>query len=326
VPTRTGTLDIPGHVVVTGSLAFDNIMDFQGYFKDHIKPDKAHVISISFLVDKLTRQRGGCAANIAYTMALLGEHPRIVAAAGGDFEEYRRYLADLGIDVGGIVVFPEEMTASCFITTDQADCQITAFHVGAMKRAREISLAATAGDGVGFAVVAPDDPEAMLRHCAEARSARLPFLFDPSFQVTNMDGRFLAEASAGAWALAMNDYEFSVFRDKTGKSTEDLLAEHELIVVTYGSEGSKILLRDGGVIDVPGAAAGEVLDPTGAGDAFRGGFVAGLKKGYDLPVCGRMGSVAAVYAIESYGTQSHRYTTEEFYARYRENFGASPLD
>lgn len=315
-----------GPVVVTGSLAFDNIMDFPGLFKDHIKPDKAHVISISFLVDKLTRQRGGCAANIAYSMALLGERPRIVAAAGGDFDAYREYLEDLGIDAGGITIFPDEMTASCFITTDKDDCQITGFYVGAMKRAREISLVEAAGDGVSLAVIAPDDPEAMLRHCAEARAAQLPFLFDPSFQVTNMDGRFLAEASAGAQALAMNDYELTVFREKTGKSLEAMRREHELIIVTYGKDGSELLLSDGGTIKVPGASTRGVVDPTGAGDAFRGGFVAGLRKGLDLPACGRMGSVAAVYAIESYGTQSHTYTLEEFSARYRESFGSWPLD
>lgn len=315
-----------GQVLVTGSLAFDNIMDFPGHFKDHILEDKAHVINISFLVEDLTQQRGGCAANIAYTMALLGERPRIVAAAGRDFEEYRRWLAEQGVDTGGIAIFNDERTACCFITTDKAHCQITGFYPGAMRRAREISLAAAAQDGAAMVVIAPDDPEAMLRHCREARECGLPFLFDPSFQVTALGGEPLAEASEGAAALVMNDYEFSVFQEKTGLSADELRQRHEYLVVTYGERGSEILLRGGETIEIPGARAREVVDPTGAGDAFRGGFVAGLKKGYELPVCGRMGSVAAVYAIESYGTQRHAYTQREFFARYRENFGAAPLD
>jgi adenosine kinase len=315
---------VGGKVVVAGSLAFDNIMDFPGLFKDHILADKAHVINISFLVENLTQQRGGCAGNIAYTMALLGEPPRVVAAAGADFDGYRQWLADRAVDVGGIRVFPEERTASCFITSDRAHCQITGFYPGAMRRAREISLAEAAGDGVSLVVVAPDDPAAMLRHCREARQAGIPVLFDPSFQVTNMDGEFLVEAARGAWALVVNDYEFAVFKEKTGRSEEELRREHPVIVVTYGSRGSEILQGDDAAVEVPAARVREVVDPTGAGDAFRGGLVAGLMQGCDLPAAGRMGSVAAVYCIENYGTQNHAYTREEFLARYRENFGAPP--
>jgi adenosine kinase len=191
-----------------------------------------------------------------------------------------------------------------------------------MKRAREISLAQAAGEGVALVVVAPDDPEAMLRHCREARAAHLPVLFDPSFQVTNMDGDYLRDAAQGAWALVVNDYEFAVLREKTGKTADELRSEHALIVVTYGSEGSEILLPGSAAIPIPAARVGQVVDPTGAGDAFRGGFVAGLRKGYDLAVCGRMGSIAAVYCIEAYGTQNHSYTEEAFFARYRQDFGA----
>lgn len=315
----------PGKILVTGSLAFDNIMDFPGHFKDHILPDKAHVINISFLVEKLSQERGGCAGNIAYTLALLGEPPRVVAAAGGDFDGYRQWLAGHGVDVSAIALFPEERTASCFITSDRAHCQITGFFPGAMRRAREISLAAAAAGGdVALAVVAPDDPEAMLRHCREGRAAGIPVLFDPSFQVTAMDGEYLAEAACDAWALVVNDYEFAVLREKTGKTVEQLRREHALIVVTYGAEGSEILLPEGESLRIEAARVGNVVDPTGAGDAFRGGFVAGLRKGYDLAGCGRMGSVAAVYCIESYGTQNHRYTGEEFFARYRASYGGLP--
>lgn len=313
-------------IIVAGSLAWDNIMDFPGLFKDHIKADKAHVINISFLVDRLTRQRGGCAANIAYTLALLGERPRIVAAAGNDFGDFRQWLVEQGVDVEGIAIHPDEMTATCYITTDQADCQITGFYVGAMPRAREISLREAAGENPGMVIIAPDDPEAMIRHAGECREAGLPFLFDPSFQVTAMEGEPLARASQGAKALFLNDYEFSVFREKTNKTAEQLRAEHEMLVVTYGGKGSEVLLSDGATVEVPAAKVENVVDPTGAGDAFRGGFMAGLQRGYDLGVCGRMGSVAAVYCIENYGTQNHTYSQDEYFTRYRDNFGSAPVD
>ena len=315
-----------GQVVVTGSLAFDNIMDFPGHFKDHILPEKMHVINISFLVDKLTRQRGGCAANIAYTMALLDASPRIVAAAGADFEEFGGWLANEGVDIGGIRTFDDEMTASCYITTDRGNCQITGFYVGAMKRASELSLVEEAGDRAALCFVAPDDPDAMMRHCAEARQAGIPFMFDPSFQVTAMEGDALATASEGAWALVVNDYEFTVLREKTGKTEEQLRADHEVIVVTYGEKGSEILLRDGARHEVPACKANEVIDPTGAGDAFRGGLLAGMQRGFDLTTSARMGSVAAVYCVEVYGTQNQRYTEEEFFGRFKDSFGFSPLD
>lgn len=311
-------------VVVTGSLAYDNIMDFPGEFKDHILPEKAHVINLSFLVEKMQRQRGGCAANIAYTLALLGAEARIVAAAGSDFDGFEEWLGEQGIDTGGILRVSDEITACCYITTDRADCQITGFYVGAMREARNISLAEQAGADAACAVIAPDDPEAMVRHCREARESGLPFLFDPSWQVTAMDGETLAAACEGARGIFVNDYEFTVLQEKTGRTAEDIRARHELVIVTYGKEGSRIFQRDGDTVVVPAAKPKKVVDPTGAGDAFRGAFVAGLIQGRDLGVCGRMGSVAAVYAIESYGTSSHRYSPDEFYARYEDNFGSRP--
>ena len=309
-----------GRVLVTGSLAFDQIMDFPGHFKDHILPEKIHQISISFLVETFKKQRGGCAGNIAYSLALLGERPTIVATAGSDFGEYRQWLIEQGVDVAAIRVHEDEVTASCFITTDRADNQITGFFPGAMRRAKDLSLAAARDDESRLAVIAPDDPEAMLRHCREAREAGLPFVFDPSFQVIALDGEALAGAAQGARAVIVNDYEFAVFREKTGREGEALFELADLWVVTYGEEGSRILLPGGEAIAVPAATAREVVDPTGAGDAYRGGFVAGLLRGAPLPVCGRMGSVAAVYAVECYGTQSHLYTEDEFWSRYRDNF------
>ncbi|MBI3929460.1 MAG: carbohydrate kinase family protein [Armatimonadetes bacterium] len=312
-----------GQILVAGSLAFDHIMSFPGYFKDHILPEKVHMINISFLVDKVEKQRGGCAANIAYTMALLGARPRIVAAAGHDFSEYSAWLAEQGVDVNAIHIVPDEITATCFVTTDRADNQITGFYVGAMARAREISVREVAGPHPAVLVVAPDDPDAMLRHCREAREMGLPVVYDPSFQVTALSGDKLMEGAAGARAMVLNDYEFAVFQEKTGKSRAELLETIELLVVTVGDQGSRIYTRQGAV-EVPSARPRQVVDPTGAGDAYRGGFVTGLVWGADLGECGRMGSVAAAYAIENYGTQNHHYGTEQFAARYQENFGARP--
>jgi len=310
-----------GNILVTGSLAYDYIMDFPGQFKDHILPDKLHCINISFLVDKLKKQRGGCAANIAYTMALLGERPRIVAAAGRDFTEYSAWLEEQGVDVSAILRAEDEVTATCFITSDRADNQITGFYVGAMARAREISLKAQAGPSPQICVIAPDDPDAMLRHAEECREAKIPFIYDPSFQVTAMEGARLWQGAQGARGLVLNDYEFAVFQEKTGKSEDEILAEVELLVVTLGEKGSRIRTRTGEVTEIPSAKIREVVDPTGAGDAFRGGLVSGLVRGLPLDICGRLGSVASAFVVERYGTQNHAYTREEFQARYELNFG-----
>lgn len=310
------------HVLVTGSLAFDQIMDFPGKFQDHILPDKLHMINISFLVEDRRVQRGGCAANIAYGLSLLGERARIVAAAGHDFDEYRAYLEELGVDVSGIRIYEDEPTSACFITTDRADNQIVGFHPGAMARARELSLKeAAAGREPAYAVVAPDDPEAIVRHCREAKEATVPLVFDPSFQVVALDGDALRESADGAEMVLVNDYEYAVFQDKTGLGELELLELAPVWVVTLGEKGSRILVRGGERIEVPAAPAREVVDPTGAGDAYRAGFVAGLLRGLDLATCGRMGSVSAVHAVESYGTQAHHFTRDEFARRYRESFG-----
>lgn len=315
-----------GNILVTGSLAFDYIMDFPGQFKDHILPDKLHCINISFLVDKLKKQRGGCAANIAYTLALLGEKPRIVAAAGRDFQEYGAWLSEQGVDVSAIYTVEDEVTATCFITTDKSDNQITGFYVGAMKSAREISLKKKAGPNPQYVVVAPDDPEAMVRHCREAREAGIKLLYDPSFQVTAMDGVKLLEGAQGAYALILNDYEFAVFCEKTGKTAEQLLETVEMVIVTLGEQGSRIERKGQPVVEIPSAKVKDVVDPTGAGDAFRGGFVAGLMRGLPLEVCGRMGSVASAFVVEKYGTQMHHYSAREFQARYEENFGKPAVE
>ena len=308
-------------VVVAGSLAFDNIMDFPGEFKDHILPEKLHVINISFLIPELKRQRGGCAGNIAYTLSLLGQPSRIVASAGWDFADYGDFLRVHDIDVAAIRVHDDVATASCFITTDRTGSQITGFHVGAMARAGELSLGELAGDRAACVVVAPDEPRAMVRHCREAVAAGLDCWFDPSFQVTAMDGETLARAARGVRGLFVNDYEHSVFQEKTGYRGDAIFELVEIAVVTLGKEGSWIRTRDGLELEVAAAELDELVDPTGAGDAYRGGFLAGRMQRRDLATCARMGSVAASWCIESYGTQNHRYAVEAFAERYRAAYG-----
>jgi adenosine kinase len=325
VTSQTLSVRPDGQVIVTGSLAFDQIMVFPGNFKDHILTDKLHAINISFLVSEMRKQRGGCAGNIAYTVALLGGDARIVGAAGRDFDEYRQWLVERGVDVGGVRIFDNEITASCHITTDQADNQITGFFVGAMQFAGQLSLKELAGDRPAVAIVAPDDPSAMSRHCQEARESGLPFLFDPSFQVTAMEGEDLAKASQGAAILVMNDYEHAVFEKKTGKTGNAIFELTQMLIVTLGGEGSKIILPDA-EISIPVAKVDDFLDPTGAGDSYRAGFTTGVIKGWDLEVCGRMGSVASAFVVEQNGTQNHSYSKQDFAERYATNFGPLPGD
>jgi|CXWL01.1.fsa_nt_gi adenosine kinase len=323
--TQTTSTAAP-RIAISGSLAYDHIMDFPGNFKDHILPDKMHVINLSFLVGELRKQRGGCAANIAYTLALLDTPSAIIATAGGDFDSYRHWLDGHGVDTSRIRAYDDEITASCFITTDRANNQITGFFPGAMRRARELSLKELLPHGADVLIISPDDPEAMVRHCREAREIGLRFVFDPSFQVIAMDGPTLEAATRGAAALVLNDYELAVFQEKTGRTGAAMFELTSMVIVTYGERGSEILTADAEPIKVPAATVSAVVDPTGAGDAFRAGFLAGLVRGCDLATCGRLGSLAGAYAVERYGTQAHSYDRAAFAARYQEAFGDAAPD
>lgn len=310
-------------VLVAGSLAYDFILTFPGQFKDHILPDKLHMINVSFLVDKVTKQRGGVAGNIAYTMSLLGETSRVLAAAGHDFQPYADFLNEKGVITDSIQVVNDEMTATCFITTDMKHNQITGFYTGAMTQARDLSVKESL-KGADYVIVSPDDPEAMKRHCKEAKAAGATLIYDPSFQVLAMDGEFLWEGACGAKALILNDYEFHMFREKTGKSIEELHEEIEALVVTLGEEGSRIMVRGQDEILVKPVKTEEPVDPTGCGDSYRGGFLTGLVNGCSWLECGQLGSVASVFVVEKYGTQSHSYSRKEFSGRYQSNYGSLP--
>lgn len=302
-------------------MAFDYIMRFDGRFGDQIHSEKLDVINISFLAHRLEKKRGGCGGNIAYTLALLGLRPRLVASVGEDCQEYRDALERVGVDLAAVAVHKDEMTATAFVITDRGESQITGFHAGAMQRARELSVIELAGADPVLCIIAPDDPEAIIRHSLEARQAGIPRIFDPSFQVTAMDGESLIEAARGAKVLMLNEYELGVFQEKTHCNSEQLFELVEIVVVTMGLNGSRICRASGRQIHVLAAATESVVDPTGAGDAYRGGFVAGWMSGYDLRTCGQMGSVAGVFAVESYGPQGHRFTREDFERRYEVNYG-----
>ena len=320
---------LAGRVVVTGSIAFDYLMTFPGHFVEHLIPDRLSRLSVSFLVDQMRRVPGGCAANIAYGLALLGETPLLVATAGKDAVEYRDRLSREGVDVSRVRICEDVFTASFFVSTDLDQNQLASFYTGAMARARELSIRALAADHVGLVVISPNDPEAMARYAADCRALSIPFLYDPSQQVARLSGEELLEGSAGAWLLIVNDYEFGILTQKTGLSGEDWERRIPVSIVTHGPEGSTISVAAGAArvrYEIPAARLeSDAVDPTGVGDAFRAGLIRGLRLGAPWPVAGRMGSVAAVLCLESEGPQPPRYPPARFHARYESNFGPEPL-
>lgn len=310
-------------IIVTGSIAYDYIMVFPGHFKDHILPDKVHTLSVSFLVESMKRQRGGTAANIAYNLALLGERPQIVGAVGEDFADYRLWLEEQGVDTKGIKPIPGEFTSSCFINTDLQDNQITAFYPGAMSHAHTLSFRSDELRDADIIVISPNDPLAMERYAAECVELGIPYLYDPSMQAPRMTAEELRAGCASAKVLIGNDYEFAMMSEKLGITEAELHRLVPITVVTKGEQGSSIIV-EGEEYVIPPARTTTVVDPTGAGDAFRAGFVKGMQRGLSWDVVGRLASISSVFAIEHAGPQQHFYTPQAFVERYRENFGAAP--
>jgi adenosine kinase len=313
-------------IVVTGSLAYDYIMNFPGYFKDHILPDKVHMLTVSFLVDSMRRMRGGVAGNIAYTLALLGERPLVVATAGQDFGEYRAWMEGQGIDASGIKLIDDEFTASCFINTDKSNNQILAFYTGAMAQSKHLSLLDLGLGEHDLVIISPTDPEAMSRYAEECRTHGIPFLFDPGKQTPRLDGEQILAGLIGASVLVGNDYEFAMMAQKTGKTEAELIASAPLTVVTRGEQGSTLYTSqtNGQGLHIPVAPISDVVDPTGAGDAYLGGLAFGLARRFPLEVTGRVAALAAAYAIEHRGGQEHTYTLADFAERYAAAFGPAP--
>jgi adenosine kinase len=308
-------------IVVTGSIAYDYLMSFPGRFTEHLLPEHVQRVSLSFLVDTMDKRRGGCAPNIAYTLALLGERPRLMGTAGQDFGEYRQWLEAANVDTSLVLEVPGKFTASFFCSTDVDNNQIASFYTGAMANAAELSFR-TAGD-VSLTIISPNDPQAMLQYAEECRALAIPFVFDPGQQCARMAGDELAAALEGAAVLILNDYELELLKQKTGYDEPGLIARTRVLVVTKGEHGSSIL-TEAGRIDVPAVVPHRIVDPTGVGDAFRGGFLKGMIAGRDLETCARLGSVAATYALEHLGGSSHAYAWDEFATRYEQHFG--PLD
>ncbi len=307
------------YILLTGSVAFDYLMTFPGYFKDHILPDKLDSISLSFLVDSYRKRRGGIAPNIAYTLALLGVQPHILATVGDDFDEYRAWLEDNGVDTSMIKVIPGEVTASFFCNTDRSNNQIASFYPGAMGYSSQLSFKELAGEKPDLVVISPSDPEAMKQHVAECRELSIPYLYDPSQQIVRMTAGELRAGIEGALALFVNDYEFGLVQKMTGMSSSDLLRTLQFMVVTCGSRGSTVYTREREYA-IPIVSPEKILDPTGVGDAYRGGFLTGYSHAIDLETCGQMGTLAATYCLECEGTQGHCYTPAEFIARFRQHF------
>ena len=305
-------------IVVTGSIAFDYLMSFPGRFTEHFLPEHMSRVSLSFLVDTMDKRRGGCAPNIAYTLALLGETPRLMATAGQDFDDYRRWLEAAGVDTSLVAQVPDRFTASFFCSTDVEGNQIASFYTGAMANAAELSFR-TVPD-CQLAIVSPNDPAAMIQYAQECRTLQIPYIWDPGQQCARMSGEELSQGIEGAALVMCNDYELELIRQKTGFGEAEILAHADGLVVTKGEKGCTITL-DGQQVDVAAVTPSRIVDPTGVGDAFRGGFLKGMARGADAVVSARLGAVAAAYALEHLGGQSHSYTLTEFLERFSASYG-----
>ena len=305
-------------LVVTGSIAFDYLMSFPGKFTEHFLPEHLQRVSLSFLVDTMDKRRGGCAPNIAYTLALLGERPLLMATAGEDFGEYRSWLESAGIDTSAVKQIDGKFCASFFCSTDQDNNQIASFYTGAMADAGQLSFRSV--QDCGLAIISPNDPNAMVQYAEECRTIGIRYIFDPGQQCARMSGEELKEGVRGATIVIVNDYELELLRQKTGLSELDLVTQSEALIVTRGEHGSSIMTSDGRV-DVAAVVPHRIVDPTGVGDAFRGGLMKGLALGLPCHVAARLGSVAATYALEHMGGQSHTYSWREFADRYEKHFG-----
>jgi adenosine kinase len=310
------------NIIVTGSIAFDYLMSFPGKFTEHFLPEHMSRVSLSFLVDSMDKRRGGCAPNIAYTLALLGERPQLMATAGQDFEEYRRWLEAAGVDTALVREIEGKFTASFFCSTDAENNQIASFYTGAMANAGELSFR-TVRD-CGLAIVSPNDPGAMVQYAEECRALGIPYVWDPGQQCARMSGDELKEGLTGARLVICNEYEFQLIRQKTDLDEAAVLDQAEVLVVTRGAQGCVIHEKDR-TVEVPAVQPHRIVDPTGVGDAFRGGLLKGMAHGADYEVCARLGAVAATYALEHLGGQSHAYTWPEFRERYEERFGPAGL-
>jgi adenosine kinase len=306
-------------ILLSGSVAFDYLMSFPGYFRDHILPDRLDTISLSFLVDSMVKQRGGTAPNIAYTLALLGESTMVAGTVGEDFEDYRKFLEQHAVDTSFIRTIKGKFTASFFANTDLANAQIASFYTGAMSDAGSVSMRDIPRKKIDLVTISPNDPKAMRQYCEECTELSIPYLYDPSQQIVRVDPEDIRVGVMGCESLFVNEYEYELLQKHTGFTPAKILSEGKFLVVTCGKEGA-LVYADGEVYKIPVVHSDSIMDPTGVGDAFRGGFLRGYRLGMDWQTCGQMGVLAATYCLEQHGTQNHCYTPQEFVERYRRNF------
>lgn len=304
--------------VITGSIAFDYLMSFPGRFSEHLLADQLDKISVSFLVDTMRRMRGGVAPNIAYTNALLGGRPTIMASAGRDFEQYRQWLEEKGVDTSAVVTFDDVYCASFFVNTDLDQNQIASFYTGAMAKSVELTFSDHASDA-DLAIISPNDPIAMTNYVAECKVTGLEYIFDPSQQTIRLSADELYQGIDGCKLLALNEYELGMIQEKTGFSLDRILSMCGALLLTLGKNGARIYV-DGQILEIPAVAPRQIVEPTGAGDAFRGGLLRGLQLELPWEITGRIGALAATYVLENLGTQGHSYTPKEFVSRFREHF------
>ena len=304
--------------LICGSLAYDTIMVFPDQFKNHILPDKVHILNVSFLVPRMRREFGGCAGNIAYNLKLLGGDPIPMATVGQDFAPYREYFSQLGIRLDQIKEIPELFTPQAFITTDLDNNQITAFHPGAMMRSHENHVRNV--QGVTFGIVSPDGREGMLQNAKEFAELGIPFIFDPGQAMPLFNGDEFRHFIEQADYVVVNDYESNLLQERTGWDAATIAAKVKAYITTHGPKGS-IIHAGGDTLQIPPAHERRVTDPTGCGDAYRAGLIFGLMRGDDLAICGRMASLMGALKVEHPGTQNQRFTWAEFAEQFKQQFG-----
>jgi len=306
-------------ILVTGSLAYDVIMDFPGNFGDHIMPEKIHILNVSFLVNEMRKGFGGTAGNIAYNLSLLGIRASLLAVVGADFLTYKEFLDKNEVDTSYVKTVNNFYTSTAYGITDQKDNQIWGFYTGADALTEGLSISSVESK-IDLGIVAPHNPRAMIKFASEYTSFRIPYLFDPGMQLPWFSATNLLIGIKGAKIIIGNDYETALMKKKLGLRDKDSLGKTEQIIITTLGEKGSTIQHLGKTYQIPPAKARNNLDPAGAGDAYRAGFIAGYMRHLSLSTCGKMGSLAAVYTVEKYGTTTHKYTFEEFVRRYKENF------
>jgi adenosine kinase len=307
------------NIIVSGSLAYDRIMDFPGYFEDHILPEKIHVLNVAFTVNGMKEKFGGTAGNIAYALSLMGERPEISATIGSDYHRYLDWLKNNHLSTEGIKIINEEFTAGAYITTDMSDNQITGFNPGSMKFSSCLNFEEL--DPIDtLMIVSPGNLGDMVNYPQACKVKGIDYIFDPGQSIPMLSAEDLRQSIEGCRIMISNDYELELIMNKTKLKKGDLLKRAGAIIVTLGELGSRVITPDGETT-IPVVMPKKVEDPTGAGDSYRGGLISGLVRGMDIEEAARIGSVCASFTVECYGTQEYRFSKEEFDERFKNCFG-----